>query len=119
MGLWGGTAKEDVAQDELLAVLYDVFAAYRLVTLIKDDKIAEDFRNLVFRRFGEPSVPHPHKVSYVMSCPWCLSMYFAAVAVAGRKTFPRLWGPVAKGLTFSALTGLMAESRTRAQEAAA
>ncbi len=56
MGLWGGTTKEDVAQDELLGVLYDLFATYRLVTLIKDDKITEDFRNLVFQRFGEPNL---------------------------------------------------------------
>lgn len=114
-----GASTEARSDDELLSVLYDLFATYRLVTLIKDDKITEDLRNLVFRRFGEPTVPHPHKFSYFMSCPWCLSMYFAAVAVAGRKRWPRLWGPVAKGLTFSALTGLMAESRTRAQEAAA
>lgn len=118
MGLPGGPT-DDSAQDELLCVLHDLFATYRLVTLIKDDKITEDFRNLVYRRFGEPTVPDPHKLSYFMSCPWCLSMYFAAIAVAGRKKWPRLWGPVAKGLTFSALTGLIAESRTRAQEALA
>lgn len=110
---------DDACDDELLSVLYDLFATYRLVTLIKDDKITEDIRNLVFRRFGEPDVPDPHKLSYFMGCPWCLSMYFAAIAVAGRRKWPRVWGPIAKGLTFSALTGLLAESRTRAQEAAA
>ncbi|MDQ3481583.1 MAG: DUF1360 domain-containing protein [Actinomycetota bacterium] len=97
--------------EDLLEVAYDFLATYRLTTLIKDDKLTEDFRRLVFRRFGEPSDDDGHKVSYLVTCPWCLSVYFAAIAVVARKKWPRAWGPVAKALTFSALTGLLAEGR--------
>ena len=79
--------------EDLLEVAFDLLATYRLTTLIKDDKITEDFRRLVFRRFGEPSDDDSHKVSYLMTCPWCLSVYFAAIAVVARKKWPRAWSP--------------------------
>lgn len=89
----------------------DFLATYRLTELVKDDKITEDLRGMVFRRYGEPTADNPRKVSYLLSCPWCLSIYFAAVAVVGRRRFPRLWGPAAKVLALSAMTGLAAERR--------
>ena len=89
----------------------DFLATYRLTELVKDDKITEDFRAMVFRRYGEPTADNPRKVSYLLSCPWCLSIYFAAVAVVGRRRFPRLWAPVAKVLALSAATGLAADRR--------
>ncbi len=94
--------------EDLLELVFDFLATYRLTTLIKDDKLTEDLRRLVFRRFG---APEGHKVNYLVTCPWCLSVYFGAVAVVARKKWPRTWGPVAKALTFSAMTGLLAEKR--------
>jgi len=90
----------------------DLLATYRLTTLIKDDKITEDLRSAVFRRFGPPDDDKAHKVSYLMSCPWCLSMYFGAIAVLFRSRNPRLWSPIAKVLALSALTGLLSERRS-------
>jgi hypothetical protein len=97
--------------DALMDIVFDVFATYRLTTLVKDDKITEDLRNVVWRKYGMPSDEDSHKISYLLTCPWCLSVYFGAAAVAGRTLFPKLWGPAAKALTYSALTGLMAEQR--------
>jgi uncharacterized protein DUF1360 len=95
-----------VARDGLVLVV-DFLATYRLTTLIKDDKITEDLRRMVFRRFGEPDEEHSHKVSYLLNCPWCLSVYFAAGVVVARHFRPRVWSPVAKVLALSALTGLV------------
>jgi Protein of unknown function (DUF1360) len=97
--------------DRLIDIVFDVLATYRLTTLVKDDKITEDLRNIVFRRYGEPSDEDCHKLSYLLTCPWCLSIYFGAAAVAGRSLFPKVWRPAAKALTYSALTGLLAEMR--------
>jgi hypothetical protein len=106
--------------EELLGLGLDFLATYRLTTLIKDDKITEDLRGMVFDRYGEPTEDNPRKVSYLMSCPWCLSIYFGMVAVVGRRRFPRLWGPAAKVLAMSAMTGLAAERRAnRSAEVAA
>lgn len=95
--------------ERLLEIVFDVLATYRLTTLVKDDKITEDLRNLVWKRYGEPSDEDSHKVSYLLTCPWCLSVYFAGFAVAARMTWPRAWRPVAKALSYSALTGLLCE----------
>lgn len=104
------------ADDEaLLDVVFDVLATYRLTTLVKDDKITEDIRNLVWKRYGQPSDEDCHKVSYLMTCPWCLSIYFGAVAVLAQMRYPRIWRPVAKALAFSALTGLLSEKRAEVQ----
>jgi hypothetical protein len=93
-------------------LLIDLLATYRLTTLVKDDKIAENFRRGVFRRFGSPDVEDSHKISYFVTCPWCMSMYFAALAVAARASGRRVWSPVATSLALSALVGLLSELRT-------
>jgi hypothetical protein len=99
-----------VVASDALVLAVDFLATYRLTTLIKDDKITEDLRNMVYRRFGEPSDEHSHKVSYLLNCPWCLSVYFAAGAVVARHLRPRVWSPVARVLALSALTGLVSRA---------
>jgi Protein of unknown function (DUF1360) len=97
--------------EKLIDIVFDVLATYRLTTLVKDDKITEDLRNVVWRRYGEPSDEAGHKISYLLTCPWCLSIYFGAAAVAGRSFFPRAWRPAAKALTYSALASMLSEQR--------
>jgi hypothetical protein len=97
--------------DTLIDIVFDVFATYRLTTLVKDDKITEDLRNIVWRRYGQPSDEDCHKISYLLTCPWCLSIYFGAAVVAGRSRFPKVWRPAARALTYSAVTGLLSELR--------
>lgn len=96
--------------DRLLQIAFDVLATYRLTTLVKDDKITEDIRKRVFKRYGEPSDEDSHKLSYLLACPWCLSVYFGGLAVAAGMKWPRVWRPVAKALSYSALTGLLSEA---------
>ena len=103
-------------EDRLLQIVFDLLATYRLTTLIKDDKITEDIRRVVFDKYGEPSGEDSHKVSYLLNCPWCLSIYFGAMAVVVGSRWPRLWKPVSKALSYSAVTGLLAEARANAQE---
>lgn len=103
-------------EDRLLQIAFDILSTYRLTTLIKDDKITEDIRNLVFKKYGEPSDEDSHKISYLLTCPWCLSVYFGGLAVFAGARWPRAWKPVSKALSYSALTGLLAEARASAQE---
>jgi hypothetical protein len=101
----------DDVGEQLLELGMDLLATYRLTTLIKDDKITEDLRGAVFNRYGAPGDEHSAKMSYLMACPWCLSVYFAGLAVLARRAAPRVWSPVSKVLTLSALTGLLSERR--------
>lgn len=109
-------AKITDEEDRLLQIVFDVLATYRLTTLIKDDKITEDIRKVVFDRYGEPNDADSRKVSYLLSCPWCLSIYFGGLAVLVGARWPRLWKPLSKALSYSAVTGLLAETRSSVQE---
>jgi hypothetical protein len=92
----------------LPALALGALATYRLTKLIRDDKITEDLRNFVFERYGEPD---DHKVSYLVTCPWCLSIYFGAAVSSVRIIFPnsKLVSAGIEALAFSALTGMLVE----------
>jgi hypothetical protein len=96
-------------QHAILETVVDALATYRLTVLIKDDKITERLRQAVFRRYGHLGDTDVRNPSYLLGCPWCLSMYFGALAVAGRRYAPGAWKPLSRALAFSATTGLLAE----------
>ncbi len=97
--------------DPLVDLLVDALATHRLTTLVKDDKILEDIREVVFRRYGSPDEEDAHKLSYFLTCPWCLSIYFGAFAAAARILWPNGWRPISRALALSTVTGLVSEAR--------
>lgn len=94
------------AVDRLAGLLVDGLASYRLMKLVRDDRITEPVRLAVERRTGPPE---QSKASYLMTCPWCLSIYFGAALTAGRLRWPRATEAVARVFALSALTGLAAQ----------
>jgi hypothetical protein len=112
----GKTLKRSTQHQSALGAVVDALATYRLTVLIKDDKITEGLREAVFRRFGHLEDDDVHKASYLMGCPWCLSIYFGAVTVAAEYYAPRVWRPLARVLALSAATGLLAEALEAAQQ---
>lgn len=97
------------SQHALLDAVVDALATYRLTVLVKDDKITERLRQAVFRRYGNLGDADVRNPSYLLGCPWCLSMYFGALAVACRRYAPATWKPLSRTLAFSAATGLLAQ----------
>jgi hypothetical protein len=89
-----------------LTLVVDALATYRLVKLVRDDRITEPARSTVFARKGPPE---SSKVSYLLNCPWCLSVYFGGVLSYGRRRWPRVTSVVARSMALSALTGLATE----------
>jgi len=94
------------AADGLAALLVDGLASYRLMKLVRDDRITEPARAAVQERKGPPE---QSKVSYLMTCPWCLSVYFGAALTVGRMRWPRATNAVARTFALSAVTGLLAQ----------
>lgn len=90
---------------DLADLAIDALATYRLTKLIRDDKIFEDLRNKVF----EHHPPETTKTGYLLTCPWCLSIYFGSAVALGRIVAPSKWRIVARALALSALTGIMVE----------
>jgi hypothetical protein len=92
------------ASTQVLDLVVDTLASYRLTKLIRDDMITEPFRESVYSRFGPPG---ESKVSYLVNCPWCMSIWFGVALALARRQRLAAAQVVARGLALSALTGLL------------
>ncbi|NYJ01620.1 hypothetical protein HNR19_002318 [Nocardioides thalensis] len=84
-------------------MIIDALACYRLVKLVRDDRITQPVRQAVIDRQGPPE---KSKVSYLLDCPWCLSVYFGAVLTLGRRRWRTGVDALARTLALSAAAGL-------------
>lgn len=78
----------------------------RVTRFINADVLAEPLRDWVVRRYGADSRP-----AYLMTCPWCASIWVAAVVVPLAVRFGDRWWLRALGVGAAAsyLYGLTAE----------
>ena len=89
--------------ERLAGLLIDGLATYRLVKLVRHDRITEPVREAVVEKNGPPE---KSKVSYLLDCPWCLSFYFGGALTLARLRWPRATETVARTFALSALTGI-------------
>jgi hypothetical protein len=85
-----------------ISLITDVLATYRLTKLIMDDKITEDFRSLIFEKF-----PRDSKLAYLITCPWCVSVWAGLTIFALRRISPETADLVSGLLAASAVTGVV------------
>lgn len=85
-----------------VTVLTDIVATYRLTKMIMEDRITEDLRALVYTKF-----PRDSKMSYLMGCPWCISIWAGAAIFTLRKVSPETANIVSGLLAASAVTGVV------------
>lgn len=86
--------------------MVDSLASYRLMRLVRDDRVAEPLRRSVHRRYGDIETS---KVAYLLQCPWCLSVWFGSALTLARLRWPRSADAVARVFAVSAVTGIAAE----------
>lgn len=82
--------------------LVDALAVYRLTKLVNDDEITADIRDKLLERFH----PEDTKIGYLITCPWCVSIYMGAAVALAREVAPRPWRVASRALAFSAVAGL-------------
>ena len=87
-----------------LELAVDAIATYRLSRLLVEDEIAAPVREAVWKRYDASD----SKIGYLFTCPWCVSIWVGAGVVAARYIAPAQWEPVARVLTVSAATGMIA-----------
>lgn len=85
-----------------ISFISDVLATYRLTKLIMDDKITEDFRSLIFEKF-----PRDSKLVYLITCPWCVSVWAGLTIFTLRRISPDTADLVSGLLAASAVTGVV------------
>jgi hypothetical protein len=50
---------------------------------------------------------HPPKLAKLLTCPWCSSVWLGMGVLVLRKAAPKAWAPVAEGLAFSQVAGVL------------
>lgn len=108
------------------ADLIDGLAVARLTRLVTRDRIADAPRRWLIReayawahapkvlreRDGDPldwptiDGERAPKVAYLVTCPWCSSVWVAVAVVVARRVAPRWWRPVAWALAASEVAGI-------------
>ena len=86
--------------------IVDALAVHRLTKLVIADYITEPLREKVYEKFGDPA---DSKISYLVTCPWCVSIYAGLGVVAARTIAPKVWRPLSYALAFSSFTGWVEE----------
>lgn len=92
----------------LTFIVLGALATHRLTILANVDEITAPIRERILDRWP----PMPTSPTYVLTCPWCMSIWMA-VAVVGAYSllvaWPGLWVAGAAVLAFSSVTGLLDE----------
>lgn len=86
---------------QTLNLITDLLAVYRLTKLIMDDRITMEFRDWFWAKF-----PPNTKMGFLLTCPWCVSIWAAVIVFGARKAFPETGDILSKVLAGSAVTGI-------------
>lgn len=88
----------------MLTFLTDALAVHRLTKLVTQDQITEQFREEVWEDY-----PPESTIGYLITCPWCVSVYVGVGVMILRATVPRVWDPLSRALAASSITGIIEE----------
>ena len=89
--------------NQIYDTVIDAIAVHRITRLVVEDEITSDLRGKWFEKYD----PQETKLGYLVSCPWCVSIWAGAFAVAARRVAPEAWSPLAHTLAFSAVAGAL------------
>jgi hypothetical protein len=92
---------------DIVTLLVDALATYRITRLLVTDGICDRPREAVLARLRERE--HTKLVELV-ECPWCTGFWVAGAVVVARRAAPRPWGLVAEILSYSAAAGIFASA---------
>lgn len=87
-----------------LALAVDALATFRLTRLVVEDELTSPIREAVWKRYDASDT----KIGYLLTCPWCVSIWVGVGVVAARRIAPSAWEPVAAVLAGSTVTGMIA-----------
>jgi hypothetical protein len=78
-------------------------ATFRIARLMTIDVIFDDMRNKIW----EKRPPHTHKIGYLFTCNWCMSIWVASPLVICYTIIPTATLLVSSIFALSAIAGLI------------
>lgn len=88
-----------------LELINDLLAIKRLTKLAQEDYLTEPIRSRLYEKFP----PESSKIGYLLSCPWCLSMWIGAAYFLLRRSHPEFTDYLSSTLTASLVSGVLSE----------
>lgn len=85
---------------QLIELLIDIVATYRLTKLVMEDKAAEGLREFIYTHFPNG------KLEYLVNCPWCISFWAGLTIFVLRRYYPEAANLLSSALAASAVTGV-------------
>jgi hypothetical protein len=70
----------------IISLVVATLAVARLTRLIVDDRVTVGIRQWVVNKWGGESLP-----SYLIHCPWCMSIWISALVMPPAVLFPNQW----------------------------
>jgi hypothetical protein len=87
----------------IVSVLVATLAVARVTRFIVDDQLSIGFRRAVMNRWGEDSWQ-----SYLVTCPWCVSVWIALPIMPVAVLWPNRWVIAALSIAAASMvTGLL------------
>lgn len=87
----------------------DALATYRLTKLVIDDEVTAELRDAAYTHLNNHPGKLSKKLTYFLSCPWCVSIWAGAAITVTRVVSPRAANAISGLLAASAVTGLLYE----------
>lgn len=84
-----------------VALTVGALAVYRVTRLVVEDTIADPIRNRIVEAAPEG------RLAYLVTCPWCVSVWVAAGWAGLAVAAPAVAAPVGAALAWSAAAGLL------------
>lgn len=84
-------------------------ATYRLTKLVIDDEILREPREVVLSRLYASDSALAQKAAYLLTCPWCVSIWAAGGLLLLKVVSPGAYALIARALAASAVTGVLSE----------
>ncbi|QFG12204.1 Hypothetical Protein OBI_RACECAR_76 [Arthrobacter phage Racecar] len=85
----------------LITLVTDIVAVHRLTKLVMEDKLTEDLRSWIYKKF-----PYGGKMQYLIGCPWCVSIWAGIVIFGLRKLSPETANYLSATLAASYVSGV-------------
>ena len=88
-------------------LVLSLLATYRITKLVLNDEITRELREKAFAVLDEHNGnPVADKLTYLLGCPWCVSIWAGAALTALKKFAPSVHETLVQSLGLSAATGL-------------
>lgn len=95
--------------DSFLELTLAGLATYRLTRLLIADTILNTPRNWFWKKFP----PESSKLGYLLTCPWCISIWVSSILLISRIIMPEATHMVEVVCSLSAIAGLLTAHEER------